>query len=198
MAVCALILLSPMLVMIAFVVWMELGYPILFLQERVGKSEKIFTLYKFRTMTNEHDVMGALLSDEIRLTKFGQILRSTSLDELPELFNIIKGDMSVVGPRPLLVSYLPYYDVEQRLRHSVRPGLTGYAQVHGRNTVDWDEKFRMDLNYVKNISFWMDLKIIFTTVKTVFKREGIHSETSATMESFIYYCEKRKRTKNRR
>ena len=173
---------------VAVLVRIKLGKPVLFTQDRPGKNEKIFKLYKFRTMTDKRDENGELLPDEVRLTKFGKLLRSTSLDELPEAFNIIKGDMSVVGPRPLLVKYLPYYTEEQRKRHTVRPGLTGYAQAHGRNLVSWDEKFQMDVNYTKKITFAGDVKIIFETVISVLKHEGISSETSATMESFIDYC----------
>lgn len=175
-------------VIIAVLVRIKLGSPVLFTQDRPGKDENIFKLYKFRTMTDERDENGELLTDEVRLTKFGKWLRSTSLDELPEAFNIIKGDMSVVGPRPLLVKYLPYYTEEQRKRHTVRPGLTGYAQAHGRNLVSWDEKFQMDVNYTKKITFAGDVKIILETVMSVLKHEGISSETSATMESFIDYC----------
>ena len=173
---------------VAIMVSIKLGKPVLFTQDRPGKDEKIFKLYKFRTMTDERDDNGELLPDEVRLTKFGKLLRSTSLDELPEAFNIIKGDMSVVGPRPLLVKYLPYYTEEQRKRHTVRPGLTGYAQAHGRNLVSWDEKFQMDVDYTKKITFAGDVKVILETVMSVLKHEGISSETSATMESFIDYC----------
>ena len=159
-----------------------------FTQERPGKDEKIFKLYKFRTMTDEKDENGEPLPDEVRLTSFGKKLRSTSLDELPELINIIKGDMAVVGPRPLLVKYLPFYTDEQHHRHDVRPGLTGYAQAHGRNAVNWDDKFQMDLDYASHITFLGDAKIILDTVKAVLKHEGISSETSATMEDFRDYC----------
>lgn len=175
-------------VIVAILVRIKLGSPVLFTQDRPGKDEKIFKLYKFRTMTDERDEKGKLLPDEVRLTKFGKWLRSTSLDELPEAFNIIKGDMSVVGPRPLLVKYLAYYTEEQRKRHTVRPGLTGYAQAHGRNLISWEEKFQMDVDYTKKITFAGDVKIIFETVMSVLKHEGISSETSATMESFIDYC----------
>lgn len=173
---------------IAVLVRVKLGTPVLFTQDRPGKDEIIFKLYKFRTMTDARDKNGELLPDEVRLTSFGKMLRSTSLDELPEAFNIIKGDMSVIGPRPLLVKYLPYYSEEQHHRHDVRPGLSGYAQVHGRNTVDWDDKFRMDVEYTKHITFLGDMKIIFQTVgKAFFKQEGISSATSATMEDFTEY-----------
>lgn len=175
-------------VIVAILVRIKLGSPVLFTQDRPGKDEKIFKLYKFRTMTDERDENGELLPDEVRLTKFGKWLRSTSLDELPEVFNIIRGDMSLIGPRPLLVKYLAYYTEEQRKRHTVRPGLTGYAQAHGRNLVSWDEKFQMDVDYTKKITFAGDVKIIFETVMSVLKHEGISSETSATMESFIDYC----------
>lgn len=176
-------------VILAILVRLKLGSPVLFTQERPGKDEKIFKLYKFRTMTDARDENGELLPDAIRLTKFGKLLRSTSLDELPEIFNIIKGDMSLVGPRPLLVKYLHWYTEEQRHRHDVRPGLTGYAQVNGRNSVNWDEKFAMDVEYVNKITFIGDVRIIINTVRTVLKREGISSATSVTMESFIDYCQ---------
>lgn len=172
-------------IILAIMIRIKLGSPILFSQERPGKDEKIFKLYKFRTMTDEKDENGKLLPDEMRLTRFGKMLRATSLDEIPEVFNIIKGDMSVVGPRPLLVKYLPLYSEEQRHRHDVRPGLSGHAQVNGRNSVSWEEKFRLDVEYVYNITFLGDLKIIFCTVRKAFiKREGISSQTSVTMEEF--------------
>ena len=174
---------------VAILVRVKLGSPVLFTQDRPGKDEKIFKLYKFRTMTDKRDENGELLPDEVRLTKFGKLLRATSLDELPEAFNIIKGDMSVIGPRPLLVKYLPYYSEEQHRRHEVRPGLSGYAQAHGRNGVSWDDKFAMDVRYVDHITFLGDVKIIIDTVLSVVKKEGISSETSATMESFIDYVE---------
>lgn len=176
-------------VIVAILVRIKLGSPVVFTQDRPGKGEKIFKLYKFRTMTDERDENGELLPDEVRLTKFGKILRATSLDELPEAFNIIKGDMSIVGPRPLLVKYIPWYTEEERKRHDVRPGLTGYAQTHGRNHVNWEDKFQMDVKYTKSITFLGDVKIILDTVMAVLKREGISSETSATMEDFIDYCE---------
>ena len=184
----ALIMFCWLYAIIALVVRTKLGKPVLFKQDRPGKGEKIFKLYKFRTMTDARDENGELLPDDVRLTKFGKLLRETSLDELPEVLNIIKGDMSIVGPRPLLVKYIPWYTEEQRKRHDVRPGLTGYAQTHGRNHVDWDDKFQMDVKYSKNITFLGDVKIILNTVIAVFKREGISSETSATMEDFIDYC----------
>ena len=180
----ALIALSPVLLVTAVLVRIKLGSPVLFHQDRPGRDEKIFRLYKFRSMTDERDENGNLLPDEIRLTKFGKLLRSTSLDELPELWNILRGDMSIVGPRPLLVKYLPLYNEEQRHRHDVRPGLTGWAQVHGRNTVTWEEKFRLDVWYVENLSFWVDVKTVFLTVKKVLCREGISYGTAATMEEF--------------
>lgn len=170
---------------VAILVRVKLGSPVLFTQERPGKNEKIFKLYKFRTMTDARDENGELLPDDVRLTKFGRRLRSTSLDELPEVFNILKGDMGVVGPRPLLVKYLPLYNEVQRRRHEVRPGLTGHAQVHGRNSVSWEDKFRMDVEYVDHVTFTGDVKIILGTVlKAFIKREGINSETAATMEEF--------------
>lgn len=188
LAILAFIVLSPVIGITALLVRIKLGSPVLFSQKRPGRDEKPFKLYKFRTMTDEKDKNGELLSDEIRLTSFGKKLRSTSLDELPELINIIRGDMAIVGPRPLLVCYLPYYTEEQHKRHSIRPGLTGYAQVHGRNTVSWDEKFDMDVKYSEKITFIGDVKIVFETVGKVFKREGISSETSATMEDYRDYC----------
>ena len=159
-----------------------------FTQQRPGKNEKIFKLIKFRTMDNRKDKDGNLLPDEVRLNKYGRFLRSTSLDELPELFNILKGDMAIVGPRPLLVEYLPYYSEREKLRHSVRPGLTGYAQAHGRNSVTWEEKFEMDVKYVENITFIRDVIIIFDTVKAVLKRDGIELD----LEDFDEYCKKQK------
>ncbi len=184
-ALAAIIVFSWLYIIVAVLVKVKLGSPIIFKQARPGKDEKIFYLYKFRTMTNECDENGKLLPDDVRLTKFGRLLRKTSLDELPEAFNILKGDMSVVGPRPLLVSYLPRYNERQRRRHELRPGLTGYAQVNGRNAVTWEEKFEMDVWYVENYSFLKDIGIIFKTVKVALKREGINSENSATMEEFI-------------
>ncbi len=184
LSVMALLLLWPLLVVVAILVRVKLGSPILFSQARPGKHEKIFKMYKFRTMTDAKDAEGNLLPDAVRLTKFGKFLRATSLDELPELWNILRGDMAIVGPRPLLVEYLPLYNEKQKKRHLVRPGLTGYAQVNGRNAISWDEKFQFDVDYVDQISFTMDWKIFFLTIKKVFVREGIHSTTSETMEFF--------------
>lgn len=180
----SIIILSPVLLILAVVVRIKMGSPIVFSQPRPGINGKIFKMYKFRTMTNERDENGNLLPDEMRLNKFGAFLRSTSLDELPELFNILKGDMAIVGPRPLLVEYLPLYTEEQARRHEVRPGMTGYAQVNGRNELSWEKKFELDVEYVDNVTFLNDLRIVFKTVKTVLKREGISSETSKTMEKF--------------
>lgn len=180
----ALIVLSPVLAVTAVLVRIKLGGPVIFRQARPGKDGKVFNLYKFRSMTDEKDEDGNLLPDEVRLTSFGKKLRSTSLDELPELWNILKGNMSIVGPRPLLVRYLPLYNEEQRHRHDVRPGLTGWAQVNGRNTLSWEDKFRYDVEYVRNISFALDVKIVFLTVKKVFSREGISSADSVTMAGF--------------
>lgn len=184
-ALAAIVVLSPVMLVTAILVRTKLGSPIIFKQERPGLNGKIFTLYKFRTMTDKTDENGNLLPDEIRLTSFGKKLRSTSLDELPELFNILNGDMAVVGPRPLLVRYLPRYNVHQARRHEVRPGFTGYAQVNGRNSITWEDKFDKDVYYVDHVTFLGDWKIIFQTVKTVLKREGISSDTSATMEEFM-------------
>lgn len=183
-ALLAIIVLSPLMGITALLVRIKLGSPVIFKQERPGLNGKIFTLYKFRTMTDRKDENGELLPDEERLTTFGKLLRSTSLDELPELINILKGDMAVVGPRPLLVRYLPLYNEHQARRHEVRPGFTGYAQVHGRNSISWEEKFDLDVKYVDHITFFGDWKIIFKTVSTVLKREGINSETAVTMEEF--------------
>lgn len=184
LSLCAIIVLSPILLMLTVIGAVVMKGNPFFFQERPGKNEKIFKLIKFRTMTCEKDKDGKLLPDEQRLTGYGNFLRHTSLDELPELFNILKGDMSIIGPRPLLVKYLPLYNEVQRHRHDVRPGLTGNAQAHGRNGLDWDEKFDLDVEYVDHITFLGDWKIIFKTVWTVLKREGISSEASATMEEF--------------
>ncbi|SFT25318.1 sugar transferase [Paenibacillus sp. BC26] len=180
----AIILMSPILLLVAILVRVKLGSPILFKQKRPGLNEKIFVMYKFRTMTDARDENGQLLSDSVRLTRFGKILRSTSLDELPELINILKGDMSLIGPRPLLVQYLPLYNDYQRLRHNVRPGLSGWAQVNGRNAISWEEKFDLDIEYVNNINFLRECKIFYLTFKKVLVKEGINSETSTTMEFF--------------
>ncbi|MFY9257194.1 MAG: sugar transferase [Dethiobacteria bacterium] len=180
----ALVVLSPVFLIIALLVRIKLGSPVLFKQERPGLNEKIFTIYKFRTMTDERDENGELLPNHLRLTKFGRALRSSSLDELPELFNILRGDMSFIGPRPLLIEYLPLYNEQQRRRHAVRPGLTGLAQVNGRNAITWEEKFHYDLEYVDNLSFLLDLKIMVKTIVKVLKREGINSSEAVTMEKF--------------
>jgi undecaprenyl phosphate N,N'-diacetylbacillosamine 1-phosphate transferase len=180
----ASIILSPVMLVVAVLVRIKLGSPVLFQQQRPGKDEKIFNMYKFRTMTDERDENGELLPDEVRLTKFGKTLRSTSLDELPELFNIVKGDMSIVGPRPLLVRYLPLYNERQKHRHDVRPGFTGLAQVNGRNSISWEEKFEWDVKYVEHVTFLRDCRIILKTIAVVLKRDGISSATSATMEEF--------------
>lgn len=184
-ALLALIVLSPILFITALLVRVKLGSPVIFKQERPGLNGKIFTLYKFRTMTDERDSEGNLLPDEVRLTKFGKLLRSTSLDELPELLNILFGDIAVIGPRPLLVEYLPRYNAEQRRRHEVRPGLSGLAQVNGRNAISWEDKFKYDVQYVEHVTFLGDWKIILQTVLNVIKRDGINSETAATMEVFM-------------
>lgn len=184
-ALAAIIVFSWLYIIVAILVRIKLGSPVIFKQARPGKDEKIFYLYKFRTMTDERDENGNLLPDEVRLTKFGRLLRKTSLDELPEAFNILKGDMSVVGPRPLLVEYLPLYNKEQKRRHNVRPGLSGLAQIKGRNAITWEEKFTYDIEYVDNISFIGDIKIILSTVwKAFVKEEGINQQGQATMEYF--------------
>ncbi|MFR3672601.1 MAG: sugar transferase [[Clostridium] innocuum] len=180
----AIVLLSPIYLIIAILVKVKLGSPVIFMQERPGKNEKIFSMYKFRSMTSEIDKEGNLLPDEVRLTPFGKKLRATSLDELPELFNILKGDMSFVGPRPLLVKYLPLYSEEQQHRHDVRPGLTGLAQVMGRNALTWEEKFKKDVFYTEHCNFLLDIQIIGKTILLVLKQEGISSDTSVTMEEF--------------
>lgn len=180
----ALVVLSSIIGIVALLVRTKLGSPVIFRQKRPGLNEKIFTMYKFRTMTDARDENGKLLPDNVRLTRFGRFLRSTSLDELPELWNIVKGDMSIVGPRPLLVEYLPLYNEYQKRRHEVRPGLSGLAQVSGRNAINWEEKFSLDIQYVDNVSFIEDWKIISLTFKKVFIREGINSLSSSTMEPF--------------
>lgn len=184
-AAIALILLSPVMTVTAFLIRIKLGGPVLFKQKRPGKDGVIFEMIKFRTMTDERDETGELLPDDKRLTPFGQTLRSLSIDELPSLLNIVKGDLSIVGPRPLLVDYLPLYNDDQKRRHDVQPGLTGLAQVNGRNRLSWEERFELDVHYVEHITFVGDWKIILQTVYKVFKRDGISSETSATMEAFM-------------
>ena len=183
----AFVVLLPLLMIVALMVRVKLGRPVIFKQQRPGLNEKIFTLYKFRTMTDKKDDQGIILPDSERLTKFGKILRSTSIDELPGLLNILRGDMSLVGPRPLLVEYLKLYNAEQKKRHDVRPGLTGYAQINGRNEISWEDKFKLDLIYVKNVTFVKDVVIILKTVFKVVKREGINSFNSHTAEKFNGY-----------
>lgn len=180
----ALIVLSPVFCVVVILIRINLGSPIIFKQERPGLNDRIFKMYKFRTMTDERDTEGELLSDNVRLTNFGKFLRATSLDELPELWNIVRGDMAIIGPRPLLVQYLELYDEHQKRRHEVRPGLSGLAQVNGRNSISWEDKFNLDVEYVDNVSFIGDWKIILLTIKKVFVREGISSDTSVTMEPF--------------
>lgn len=184
-AIPVLIVISPVLLVIAVLVRIKHGSPVIFAQERPGYKEKIFKMYKFRTMTNEKDADGKLLPDEKRLTKFGEFLRRTSLDELPELWNIVKGDMSIIGPRALLVQYLPYYTPEQHRRHDVMPGLVGLAALHGRNNQSWEDKFKYDIEYVDHISFLFDLKILFGSVEVVLKREGVTLDGHATTVNFI-------------
>ncbi|HBA68325.1 MAG TPA: sugar transferase [Lachnospiraceae bacterium] len=192
LSLAGILVLSPVLLVLAVMVRCKLGSPVLFRQERPGKDEKIFTLCKFRTMTDKKDKEGKLLPDSERLTKFGRLLRATSLDELPELFNILKGDMSIIGPRPLLVSYLPYYTEEERLRHHVRPGLTGLAQVSGRNYIDWDKRMEKDVEYVKNLSFAMDVKVLWMTVKTVLGHsDEVAEDTNAVEGNFAQIRQKR-------
>lgn len=180
----AIILLSPLLFVTLIIVGIKLGRPVVFKQERPGLKEKVFTMYKFRTMTNERDEKGKLLPDKDRLTRFGIFLRSTSLDELPELFNILKGDMSFIGPRPLLTEYLPLYNEQQRRRHDVRPGMSGLAQIGGRNAITWEEKFNLDIKYIDNITFIGDLKIIVQTIVMVLSKKGISPENTLVMEAF--------------
>ena len=177
-------LILPIYLLLILIVLTKFGFPIVFKQQRSGLKGKIFNIYKFRTMTNERDQEGILLPNELRLTKFGKLLRSTSLDELPNLWNVLKGDMSLVGPRPLLVEYLPLYSTKQARRHEVRPGITGWAQVNGRNAISWQEKFDLDVWYVDNQSIWLDIKILWLTVKKVINRSGINQEGQATIEKF--------------
>ncbi len=192
LSLCGIIVLSPVLLILCILVRVKLGSPVLFRQERPGRNEKIFTLCKFRTMTDEKDENGHLLPDAVRLTKFGRFLRGTSLDELPELFNILKGDMSIIGPRPLLVSYLPYYSEREKLRHSVRPGLTGLAQVSGRNYIDWDRRLARDVEYVEHLTFGMDVKVLWMTVKTVLGHtDEVAEDTNAVEGNFAEIRRKR-------
>ncbi|MGX1113391.1 lipopolysaccharide/colanic/teichoic acid biosynthesis glycosyltransferase [Pseudoalteromonas sp. MBR-15] len=183
-ALCALLTLLPVIIIVALLIRSKLGSPILFTQDRPGLNGTVFKMMKFRTMLDGKDKHGNLLPDNERMTKFGAFLRSTSLDELPGLFNVLKGDMSLVGPRPLLVQYLPLYSTEQARRHNVRPGITGWAQVNGRNAISWEDKFKLDVWYVDNQSFWLDIKILFLTVKKVFVREGISADGHVTIEPF--------------
>ena len=192
LSLCALIVLSPLLIVLTIIGAIAMKGNPFFTQERPGLNEKIFKLIKFRTMDNRKDKEGNLLPDDVRLNKYGRFLRATSLDELPELINMVKGDMSIVGPRPLLVKYLPYYTEEQHHRHDVRPGLTGNAQAHGRNGLNWDEKFKRDIEYVNHITFMGDVKIILDTVMAVLKHEGISQEGQATMEDFTEYAKSKK------
>ncbi len=192
LSLCGIVVLSPILLVLCILVRVKLGSPVLFRQERPGRNEKIFTLCKFRTMTDEKDENGHLLPDAVRLTKFGRFLRGTSLDELPELFNILKGDMSIIGPRPLLVSYLPYYSEREKLRHSVRPGLTGLAQVSGRNYIDWDRRLARDVEYVEHLTFGMDVKVLWMTVKTVLGHtDEVAEDTNAVEGNFAEIRRKR-------
>lgn len=187
-----IIVLSPLFLVLIFLIRIKLGSPVFFKQKRPGKGEKTFTLCKFRTMTDKKDADGKLLPDSERLTKFGKLLRATSMDELPELFNILKGDMSIIGPRPLLISYLPYYTDKEKLRHTVRPGLTGLAQVSGRNFIDWDSRFKKDVEYVQNLSFGMDMKVLWMTIRTVFVHsDKVAEDTNAVEGNFAEIREKR-------
>ena len=184
LAIILFILFSPVMILVALLIFFTMGRPILFTQDRPGYKEKIFKLYKFRTMNNKRDENGELLPDDKRLTKIGKFIRSTSLDELPQLINVLKGDMSFVGPRPLLVEYLPLYNNEQKKRHNVKPGITGWAQVNGRNAISWEEKFKHDIWYVENLSFFLDLKILFLTLIKVLNRTGVYQDKNTTMEKF--------------
>ena len=190
LAIIAIFITLPIFLLTGILVLIFLGKPAIFRQKRPGKDEKIFTMYKFRTMTKGKNRNGEMLPDELRLTKFGKFLRKTSLDEIPEFINILKGDMSFVGPRPLLIEYLPYYTKEEHHRHDVRPGLTGLAQVSGRNLASWKLKFSKDIEYINNVSFKMDVKVIMKTINIVFKREGINQEGQATMQSLVEYRSK--------
>lgn len=183
-ALLALLTLWPLIILLGLLIHWKIGRPELFVQQRPGKNEKLFSFYKFRTMTNEKDENGNLLPDKLRMTRLGKILRQTSLDELPSFWNVLKGDMSLVGPRPLLKEYLPLYSKEQSRRHEVKPGITGWAQINGRNKLSWEEKFQLDVWYVDNNTVWLDLKILLKTIYKVIRKEGIHSNTSATMEAF--------------
>lgn len=185
LALFLIILFSPIYIVVSLLIFFKMGSPILFRQKRPGYKEKIFGIYKFRTMTNERDEFGNLLPDDKRLVGIGKFIRSTSLDELPQLFNVLKGDMSFVGPRPLLKEYLPLYNEKQKRRHDVKPGITGWAQVNGRNAISWEQKFELDVWYVQNQSFWLDIKILWLTFLKVVKRSDISSSTSATMEKFM-------------
>ena len=192
LSLCGIIVLSPVLLVLVILVRVKLGSPVIFKQERPGRDEKIFTLCKFRTMTDEKDAEGNLLPDSVRLTKFGKFLRAASLDELPELFNILKGDMNIIGPRPLLVSYLPYYSEREKKRHSIRPGLTGLAQVSGRNFIDWDKRLEKDVEYVENLSFGMDMKVLKMTVQTVLgHQDEVAEDTNAVEGNFAKIREMR-------
>jgi sugar transferase EpsL len=184
LSVSGLILLAPLIMGIAVMIKRKLGSPVLFKQVRPGLNGKPFVLYKFRTMTDKRDENGELLADHLRLTAFGQLLRKFSLDELPQLYNVLKGDMSIIGPRPLLMEYLPLYTEEQAKRHQVRPGITGLAQVNGRNAIDWEKKFDLDVWYVKHRTFWLDLKILYLTIINVFKSEGVNKDGYVTTERF--------------
>lgn len=186
-----IILFLPVYIIVSLLIWLKMGRPILFRQKRPGKNEKIFGIYKFRTMTNEKDADGNLLSDEQRLVGIGKFIRSTSLDELPQLFNVLKGEMSFVGPRPLLIEYLDLYDDEQQRRHDVKPGITGWAQVNGRNAISWEQKFEYDVWYVDHQSFWLDMKILWMTFLKVVKRSDISSSSSVTMEKFKGSCDEK-------
>lgn len=184
MSLLLVVILSPLILIVWLLIYIKLGSPIIFKQPRPGLNGEIFHVYKFRTMTDERDIMGVLLPDSIRLTSFGRLLRKLSLDELPQLLNVLKGDMSFVGPRPLLVEYLPLYNERQARRHEVRPGITGWAQVNGRNAISWEQKFEYDVWYVENQTFWLDMKILFLTIKKVLISEGISQEGQATIEKF--------------